>query len=406
MKYVNSLKYTDSFESAVCTADISIKRTAVLCDQLGRVHVGTNPIYIPRGASGYAAAVMLESVIKSAGYKVGRITSEFGADSRAAVYLDGNIADIECYNRAVAELKDAVLKTSELKYLKEEIVFALSLLLCKMHGCEYIILQGLSIGNCELSALCAPYELVVVPTAQNAADGYAAEISEAIKKGVREVVSGNQKKSVYDIISKACVIGGVRLNFTSKTSFKTDAISSIKSQFSYKERTGYSLKSPSVILRDCAMLVIESALAIRRDGVKMPWTSIEQGLASASSMGLFETLSVSPLLVFDSAGGVDEVVSLISVLDEVFGVELPEALTLCIPEAQKETASLFGTRKIRLVAVGDEMCENDGTVYCSSIKDAARLLLERMRSGENIVVYGSVAFETELKLELTRLMMG
>ncbi len=403
MKYVNSLKYVNGFECAKDSSEISPKRAKELCELLGRVHIGTNPIFIPRGGAGYATAKMLEAVIKSAGYKVGNLSSEFGADSRAAISIDGEVVSIEDYNRAVAELKSAIIRTPEVKFSKEEIVFALSLLLCKMQGCEYVILQG--VGS-ELCSLCAPYELVVVPSVQNA-EGYAEKISGAIKQGVREVVSGNQKRAVYDIISKACVTSGVRLNFTSKTSFKTESLSSIKSEFSYSERAGYSLKSPSVLLRDCAMLVIESALAIRRDGVKMPWTSIVSGLATAVGTGLFETLSAHPALVLDSAGNDDEVGLLISTLDDVFGVDSPCELTLCVPADMAETVALFDTREIKtVIIVGGESDELDSRIYCGSIKEAAKTVFKLTRAGESVVAYGSVAFEAEMRAELSRLMMG
>ena len=100
MKYVNSLKYMNSFERAESYSDLSIKRIRELCVSLGRINIGTSSIVIPRGASGHAAAVMLESVIKNAGYKVGRISSVGGYDSRAVVSLDGEIPEIEVYNRA------------------------------------------------------------------------------------------------------------------------------------------------------------------------------------------------------------------------------------------------------------------------------------------------------------------
>ena len=69
MKYVNSMKYMNSFESAGDLSLVSQKRIRDLCSDLGRINVGTSGIFLPSGQASHATAVMLESVIKNAGYK-------------------------------------------------------------------------------------------------------------------------------------------------------------------------------------------------------------------------------------------------------------------------------------------------------------------------------------------------
>lgn len=402
MKYVNSLKFMNSFPSAKGEG-ISTARTAELCSLLGKVNIGTNSIFIPGGAAGHATAVMLESVIRAAGYKVGRISVAEDFDSRSIVYLDGALAPIEDYNRGVAELKSATLKAESVAFKKEEAAFALALLLCKLHASDYVILEGMSSLEYDLASLCAPYDLVVIPAINGDQDGSSKTVCEAIKHGVREVVSGNQKKQIYDKISNACVGAGARLTVTSKQSFKVESITGIKLSFTYAEREGYSIKTPSVTQRECAMLVIESALAIRRSGIKLPWASISSGLASATGTGCFEMFSASPLALIDSAKTPDEADKLRATLDEVFGKDEPADISVCLPDTALGLVTLLGERQIKkyiILSTQDEKISTEERMICTTTKECADEVFSMMKSGENVICLGSVGFALAIRTEL------
>ena len=204
---------------------------------LGRVNIGTKYVFVPSGTAGHASAIMLESVIKSAGYTVGRISSESDFDSRASVYVNGELPSIEDYNKSVAELKSVVIKNHETVYFKEEEVFALSLLITKLVGCEYVILEGLSDETVSLDSVCAPYDLIVIPALYCVErEGVDTQIiCDAIRRGSREVVSGNQRASVYGHIMDVCASGGIRLDFTAKGSFEAELIFTTYSRENTKE---------------------------------------------------------------------------------------------------------------------------------------------------------------------------
>ena len=410
MKYANSLIYMNSFRGASSPSEISDKRVSTLCSALGRINVGVRSILLPHGPAGYAASVMLESVIKNAGYHVGRITSEFGFDSRSSVLVDGKAVPIEDYNRCVAEIKNAIVSDSDKEYLKEEAVFALGLTACRVMGCEYVILQGMSCEGYSLDALCAPYDLVIVPTvySSNGSEAEAKVISDAIKRGTREVVSGNQKGSVYSQISAACVTSGVRLSFTAKTGFAVNELGSRRLSFTYGDRDGYTVKSPSILLRDCAMLVIESSLAIRRDGVKLPWSSISSGLAETANTGCFEILSVSPFIIIDSAETKEEAEMLLRTVGEVIGSIESDSLAVCIPKSADALLSCFDRSIVSdvIVCSGDEYDASDGTVLCQDEKKAAAELLKLSKSNKNVICLGGVAFSNGIKAEILKKMNG
>ena len=413
MKYANSLKYMNSFEPMGSGADVSVPRVSELCDRMGRINIGTRYIAIPSGVGGHVCAVMLESVIKSAGYRVGRIDLCQCDDSRASVFVGGAALSIEDYNKCVAELKGAVAKAPDTVYRKEEAVFALGLLACKLEACEYVIIEG--IGACgTVESVCAPYDIIIAPSFCNDAKSQMGirAVCEAIRRGVREVVSGNQSSDVYGMISGACVLSGVRLSLTAKPTLTVEEISSRRLKFSYSGRDGYVIKNPSHLARECAILVIESALAIRRDGIKMPWSSISAGLEAAVELCCFDMISMSPLVVADGADNAENVSQLVSTAQDVMGGI--ERLTLCIridPETDLDAmlGSFAGIHIDQIIAIprcdGQKLhITRDNEVIVNSVAEAAQLVSVAASEHRGVLCFGDVSFARQIKTEFIKLM--
>ena len=414
MKYANSLKYMNGFALAKDSSDISRKRVGELCINLGRVNIGTRFICLPEGAGGHGTAVLLERIIAVSGYKVGRITSSEAFDSRASVYINGEIPSIEDYNKSVAELKSAVMRSGE-EYCREEVTFALSLLLCKLGDCDYVILEGLSNNRYSLDSVCAPYDLIIMPTiyGENNPGETVKPLCEAIRRGVREVISGNQKSEVYNIISNACAMSGVRLYIPVKSQFVTKELTPRKIGFDYGGREGYFLKSPSCILRDCAMIAIEASLAIRRSGVKMPWNAIVGGLSTATGMSSFEMISASPMIITDSSSSREEAELLLKTLDEL---SVTSGVAVCVKcrnsEHLGELLSAFSGKEITQLAILSDtpISAEELQTYveqvsiCNNVSDIAENVLKMSETEKTVLCFGSVSFANALKNEMLKLM--
>ncbi|MBR3687403.1 MAG: hypothetical protein IKL66_07985 [Clostridia bacterium] len=412
MKYSNSLKYMNSFSPAKTPADISQKRITDLCKRLGRVNVGTRYIYVPDGSAGHACAVLLENIIKSSEHSVGRIMSCCDFDSRSSILIGGETVSIETYNKSVTALKSVAKNDPDDMYTREEMVLALGLLICKLEACEYVILEGLSKDGMALDAICAPYDLIVVPTVyegSGAADKIKT-VCDVIRRGTREVVSGNQRSDVYNKISQACAISGVRLYIPAKAQFETTDISARNLNFNYGGKEGYTLRSPSHVLRDCAMTAVEASLALRRGGVKMPWNGIFNGLSSASDTRCFEMISASPIIVTDSASVREELIPMLKTADELWGAS--ESFSIVVsPNEKTSLSSLFSAfsgRKLNNVVLvnceTEEESSTDNLIRCRSVKEAAKELLGLSKSEQLIFCFGSVDFAAEIKGEFFKAM--
>ena len=412
MKYSNSLKYMNSFPPANTSADISQKRIADLCKRLGRVNVGTRYICVPDGSAGHACAVLLENIIKSSEHSVGRITSCCGFDSRSSILIGGAMASIETYNKSVTALKSVAKNDPDDMYTQEEMTLALGLLICKLEACEYVILEGLSKGGMALDAICAPYDLIVVPTVYegSGATEKIKTVCDVIRRGTREVVSGNQRSDVYNKISQACAVSGVRLYIPAKAQFEATEISPRKLCFNYGGKEGYTLRTPSHILRDCAMTAVEASLALRRGGVKMPWSGIFNGLSSASDTRCFEMISASPIIVTDSGSVREELIPMLKTADEVWG-EMGGFSIVLSPDKKASLSGLlsaFSGRQLNnIVLVGcesDEEISADNLIRCQTTKEAAKELLRLSKSEKLIFCLGSVDFAADIKSEFVKAM--
>ncbi len=412
MKYANSLKYMNSFETISSGVDISASRVSELCALLGRINIGTRYIAIPAGIGGHVSAIMLESVIKNAGYRVGRIDLGRCNDSRCSIFVSGEHLNIDDYNKCVAELKNAISKSGEAVYRKEEAVFSLGLLACKLEACEYVILEG--IGSCgAIESVCAPYDMILTPAFcdDGSAEHSIKACCDAIKRGVREVISGNQNGNAYGMISGACVLSGVRLSFTAKPTLMIEEISARRLKFSYSGREAYVIKNPSYVARESAMLVIESALAMRRDGIKMPWSSIAAGLEAAAELSCFDMISVSPMIVADGADNSEAVSQLVSTAQDVMGGL--ERLTLCIrAQSQKHLDAMLGAFAgiyieglIVLSDSGEDIhITRDGEIVVEDVAAAAEMIANAAREQKNVLCFGDVLFASDIKTEFVKLM--
>jgi hypothetical protein len=214
------------------------------------------------------------------------------------------------------------------------------------------------------------------------------------------VVSGNQKSEIYNQISNSCVINGIRLYIPVKAQLEITEVSARKLGFNYGGREGYSLRSPSGILRDVAITVIESALALRRGGVKLPWDSIASGIGAVSSTRCFDLISASPLVVADSAESIGELEVALKTAHELWG-DRPVTLMVGGNRVGEIVSSLPSLERefAKVVAVG----EASGDCICAqNIKEAVDAVIPTGGADGVILCIGGIGFAQDIKAEIVK----
>ena len=159
------------------------------------------------------------------------------------------------------------------------------------------------------------------------------------------------------------------------------------------------------------MTVIECALALRRRGVKMPWSSIASGLASATDMGCFEMISFSPMIIIDTAGCIEETALLFKTGAELFGDAEISDFSICIPESAVPLLSVMDGRNIKDLIIVTQKDSLDLTnvtaervILVQDIKAAARAVCDVTDRKEDVVSCGNASFAYNIKIEILKIL--
>lgn len=295
MKYNILIKYVNSIPSATKENKVSVERIQLLCDLLGRVNVGGGYIYTSGGMYAHGCGVMLESVLKSSGYPTARITDAYGFDIKRSIYLDGASPSIEEFTSILTYIRDILKKNKDISFLREEVVFAFCLYVCKTLGSKYVILENTSEDTRSIFEICAPYNFAIIPKLYgDVSDGEFELVSSCIDKVNRGVVTGNNH--LYNYFSGKCYKAGIRLSI--HRSFEVIEEKMRQQTFLYNKRE-YTVKSSSSVLRDCAISTLELVDMLKNHGAKIPPAVICDGIKNAGNCGCLDILSLSPMIVSD-----------------------------------------------------------------------------------------------------------
>ncbi len=410
MRYANSLKYVDGFDRAGEKIDFSPSRLSYLCSELGKISLGTKFIHFGGNRAGHGLALTTEAIIKSAGYRVGRISTAYRYDPRRSIYINGKIPSIDDFNKAVAAMRKAAGKCDAGKFSREEVVISLALLICKFEGCEFILLECSREDPVPdpFSSL-APYDIAVIPQICEGESSLsrAEEFCRVMKLGVREVISATQRPDVYSYIENSCFRAGLRLTIPVRAQLECKNSTFRSVEFVYKGKE-YTLKSASPILRDCAATAVEISQAIRRDGVKIAGTAIAEGIASLKGIGFFDVISSCPLIVADICESVEDAEAFFCALSPIMEKTASENLLLCIESAYAEScfAAIRSTRprldRIYLLGDGDIDSETeifDGiTIKCfATAEDMIDTVMSEREESRAIAIIGSPVFSEDVK---------
>lgn len=331
MTYVNALKKIFSFPR---TAGVpTLERMRLLCKYLGEPQKKLKFVHIAGTNGKGSCAAMLDSVLRDAGYKVGRYISPYILDFRERMTFCGEMISHEelCEHtktvmEAVTRLNNDVEKakngeetpypiptamldgTTSVVPVQFEVVTAIGFMFFISKRCEVVLLEcGLGGKFDATNVIDAPLAAVIMGIGLDhtellgdTVEKIATEKCGIIKKGTQEIISYPQSPSVMSVISEACVKANARISVPLKTELKMLRASLGGLDFSYRGKN-YSSKLSAYYQLFNAGTVIEVCEALRRVGMTISEENIEKGLAKTFFPGRFEVLGASPAFVVDGA---------------------------------------------------------------------------------------------------------
>ncbi len=418
MTFVRAQRYLSAPDKGA-----TVEQFAALCTRLGRIQAGIRKIAVSANLGGRCRIAYLESILQSAGYRVGVWTRMGSDDLRSRIRLDGQPIS----HKQVSQMCEQIAKEieamhkeeSSVAFSSEQKLCALALLAFCCHGCDVVLLDVSEDCTLDPMWVSAPYT-VVMPCGFGTRDTalakkQAAQISRAVRRGTREVISGFVGGEVYNLLSQACAAAGSRLTVPAKSEAVLGEQSLARTVFTYRGKGPYRLHSSFEVQLEAAMAAIEACYALRRDGVKLPGQAIMAGLQKAEVPVCFDVVTVRPGVIVGAAITQEDVRAMLSALHKKTG-SFGGKVVLCIAQApdkllaafDKEFAAEEGYAVDEVIFVGQNAPQTEQITLtaCATPKRAAKRILALTDPDTTILVIGEPKFAFAIKEAVTDALIG
>ena len=396
---------------------------AALCTRLGRIHVGMRKIAVSANQSGACRMAYLESILLAAGYRVGRWTRMGTDDLRSRICIDGQPIS----HKQVCDLCEQIMKEIDgMQTEQESVTFdseqklcALAMLAFFCHGCDVVLLDISEDCTGDPMWVCSPYTVVMpcgIGTQDTAlAKAQAAQISRAVRRGTREVISGFVGGEVYNLLSQACAAAGSRMTVPAKSEVVVSEQSLGRSVFTYRGKGPYRLHSSYAVQEEAALAAIEACYALRRDGVRLPGQAMAAGLQKAQVALGFDVITVRPGVIASAIYTQEDARALLCALHDKrasFGgrvvlctAQSPDALLAAF---EKEFAAEDGYAVQEIIQVGQGTAQTElvATTVCTTPKRAAKRILALTDPDTTVLIVGLPKFVGAVKEAVTDALIG
>lgn len=422
MNYTEALEYIHSINWTFCKP--GLERIEKLCASLGNpekklkfVHVaGTN------GKGSFCS--MLDSVLRSAGYKVGLYTSPYIKLFNERMRVNGENISNETLAR-ITERVRPVADSMEDKPTEFELITAIAFLYFAEENCDVVVLEAGMGGRLDSTNVIDTSILSVITGISldhtaflgDTVEKIAAEKAGIIKNGIPVLFGGLDESAASVIFEKAKEKGS---DFYRPDYSKIEMLSSTLrgTRFEYKGRE-VKLNLLGLYQPRNASLVLEAVELLKKGGMDISDSAISEGLEEAKWSARFEIINHLPLIIFDGAHNPEGIASAVESIKHYFGSEkvivvsgvlkdkdynyiakrLSEIASAAYTITPNNPRALLGEDFASLLSsLGVDATAN------GSIGEALKKAVERAdKNGESIVCLGSLYTYVDVSTELEKL---
>lgn len=331
MNYSEALDYIHSVNWTFCKP--GLERIGELCEKLGHperklkfVHVaGTN------GKGSFCS--MLDSVLRSAGYKVGLYTSPYIREFNERMRVDGKniendtLADITARVRPIAD--SMTDKPTEF-----ELITAIAFQYFYEAGCEVVVLEAGMGGRLDSTNIIRnPLLSVITGIALDHVDylGNTVEKIATEKAGIIKdsapVLYGGEDDKAREVIRAVAKERGSEFFDVDYSEIKNLCSTLDGSEFDFKEHESVKIKLLGLYQPKNASLVLSAIDILRRSGMNIGENAVKKGLFEARWQARFEIISQDPLVIYDGAHNAQGITSAVASIKHYFADEKVYVLT-------------------------------------------------------------------------------
>ena len=406
-----------------------LERMEKMMEHLGNPHKKLNTIHITGTNGKGSVAMMIGSILRKAGYRVGVYTSPHLDDFRERIQINAKFIPKKDVARLMQKIKPIVKKTlaetgSNATFF--EVVTAIALQYFSDEKVDYLVLEvglggRLDATNIVDSKTCVitniDYEHTDV--LGNSLTSIAEEKGGIIKHGAL-VITSETKKEVLRVFERICKEKNARL-FQIQKEFKIRKIVSdsekntftIKSKFYSYEKLKVPLIGEYQIMNACMAI---AAVKFLNEGINEK--SIRDGLVRTRWPGRLEIISRKPLIVMDAAHNPAAMKQLVKSLKLfnynrmilVFGVmkdkDIKKIVEIIIPQA---SMTIINKPKVERVAepklIQKYARKFSKTIIIKNVKESIKYAKSIAGKDDLICITGSIYMlsEARAKRNLKRL---
>lgn len=326
LNYIHSISWKGSV--------LGLERIAELMHELGDVQDKLKIIHVAGTNGKGSTCAMLESILRSAGYRTGLYISPFIERFNERMCVNGQPIEDEMLAEITEKVKGFAEKMAD-HPTEFELNTAIAFEYFYRSKCDVVLLEVGMGGRMDSTNLIKRPELTVITGVAldhmgvlgDTVEQIAAEKAGIIKEGVPVVWGGTHEGAAQVIAEKAAAMHAEMRTpdygkLATKSTSLTEGIT-----FDYSARQGLNISLRGSYQPHNAAIVLEAVELLRSRGWCIPEEAVRTGLATTEWHARFEVLATDPLAVYDGGHNMEGVTAAAESISLYFGDEKVILLT-------------------------------------------------------------------------------
>ena len=318
MNYKQAMEYMEETEKYGSVPGLS--NIINLCEKLGNPQNDLKFVHIA-GTNGKGSTLAyISTVLKEAGYRVGRYVSPTIFEYRERIQVNERMISKDALCRHLERIQEAIAEmVAEGKPHPTpfEIETALGFLYFKEKKCDIVVLETGLGGTLDATNLITTTVVSVLASVSmdhmaflgDTLEKIAENKAGIIKKGI-PVVSMEQKPEAMQVIARKAKEFGCELTVASETDTSKVRYGVEKQKFDYKEYKGLEIALAGKCQIANAVLAIEALKVLSENGFPIKEKALRDGMKKTEWRGRFSVIARRPIFIVDGAHNEDAAIKL------------------------------------------------------------------------------------------------
>ena len=323
MTYDEALAFIHKVNPMFCNPGLA--RVRSLCEALGNPQDDLKFIHVAGTNGKGSTSAMLDSVLRSSGYKVGLYTSPFILRFNERIRVDGVEIPDEDLAR-MTEMIRPIAEAMEDKPTEFELITAIAFAYFKKRGCDVVVLEcGLG-GRYDATNVIKTSLLSLIT---GISKDHVAILGDSIEKIAWEkagiikertpIIFGGEDEAATLVIEKEARENNAPFSTVDHRRIAIHTASLCGTEFDFGKWENMRIRLLGSYQPRNAAMVLSAIDELRKVGLTIPDLAVKEGLAKAGWAARFEIISKDPLIIFDGSHNAEGISAATESIARYFG---------------------------------------------------------------------------------------